>query len=219
MASDQLTFAYAAVVSPILHPPKQTSPSTEQQTNPKMKHLILLLTTLATAAQAGLFFGSSPDIAPFDDDDVPGDNPLQHCADPEGDILELEEVDLDPNPPKPGKKLTITATGHLNQKVEKGAKIHLQVKYGLITIIKQTADLCDTIKNVDLKCPLDEGDVEIEKDVDLPKQIPPGKYNVIADVYTKDEEKVTCLTATVEFKRGGGGDDDDDDDKKYHEDM
>lgn len=189
-----------------------------------MKYLILLLTSLATAAQAGLnLFGNSPDIAPFEDKlDVPGDNPLQHCQDPEDDILDLEEVDLDPNPPAPGKKLTITATGHLNQKVEKGAKIHLQVKYGLITIIKQTADLCDTIKNVDLKCPLDEGDVEIEKDVDLPKQIPPGKYNVIADVYTKDEEKITCLTATVEFKRGGGGDDDDDDDdgdKKYHEDM
>lgn len=177
--------------------------------------LLLLLTAAIASVQAGVFWGSSPEIAPFEDKlDVPGDNPLQHCQDPEGDILELEEVDLDPNPPSPGKTLTITATGKLNQKVEKGAKIHLQVKYGLITIIKQTADLCDTIKNVDLKCPLDKGDIEIEKDVDLPKQIPPGKYNVIADVYTKDEDKITCLTASVEFKKGKGGDDDDDDDKK-----
>ena len=78
------------------------------------------------------------------------------------------------------------------------------MKYGLITIIKQTADLCDTVKNVDLKCPIDDGETELTKEVDLPKQIPPGKYSVIADAYTEDDEKITCLTATVEFKRGGG---------------
>ena len=88
--------------------------------------------------------------------------------------------------------------------MEEGAKVNLQVKYGLITIIKQTADLCDTVKNVDLECPIDDGETELTKDVDLPKQIPPGKYSVIADAYTKDDEKITCLTATVEFKRGGG---------------
>lgn len=81
--------------------------------------------------------------------------------------------------------------------------MHLQVKYGLITLIKQTADLCDTVKNVDLECPLKKGETTLTKDVELPKQIPPGKYSVIADVYTKDEEKITCLTASVEFKRGG----------------
>ena len=37
----------------------------------------------------------------------------------------------------------------------------------------------------------------------LPKEIPPGKYSVIADVYSKDEDKITCLTATLEFKKGG----------------
>lgn len=85
----------------------------------------------------------------------------------------------------------------------KGAKLHLQVKYGLITIIKQTADFCETVKKADLKCPIEKGDITLEKDVELPKQIPPGKYSVIADVETKDEDRVTCLTATVEFKRGG----------------
>ena len=39
--------------------------------------------------------------------------------------------------------------------------------------------------------------------MELPKEIPPGKYTVVADVYDKDEKKVTCLQATVEFKRGG----------------
>jgi hypothetical protein len=81
--------------------------------------------------------------------------------------------------------------------------VHLQVKYGLITIIKQTADLCDTVKNVDLKCPIEKGKTTLEKKVNLPKEIPPGKYSVIADVETAEEEKITCLTATVQFKKGG----------------
>ena len=86
-----------------------------------------------------------------------------------------------------------------------GAYVQLQVKYGLITIIRQKADLCDTVKNVDLECPLHKDkEVALTKDVSLPKEIPPGKYTVVADVYTKDEEKITCLTATVEFHRGGG---------------
>ncbi|KAK3691179.1 Phosphatidylglycerol/phosphatidylinositol transfer protein [Vermiconidia calcicola] len=172
-----------------------------------MKFLTVAASALlasSVSARSSLF-GSSIEVAPFDEAlKVPGDNPLQHCKDPKDDILDLESVDLSPNPPKPGKTLTITATGTLSQNVTKGATVHLQVKYGLITIVKQTADLCETVKNVDLKCPIEKGEMTLEKDVDLPKEIPPGKYHVIADVYTKDEDKVTCLTATVEFKRGGG---------------
>lgn len=32
---------------------------------------------------------------------VPGENPLYFCADPKDDILEIEKVDLSPNPPEP----------------------------------------------------------------------------------------------------------------------
>ena len=85
----------------------------------------------------------------------------------------------------------------------KGSKIHLQVKYGLITIIKQTADLCDTVKNVDLDCPIKKGKTTLKKEVELPKEIPPGKYSVVANAETEEEDTITCLTATVEFKRGG----------------
>lgn len=103
-----------------------------------------------------------------------------------------------------GTALKIEAKGILNEDVGEGAKIHLSVKYGLITIIRQTADLCDTVGKVDLECPLHKDkETALSKEVDLPKEIPPGKYTVVADVVTKDEAKITCLTATVEFKRGG----------------
>lgn len=72
-----------------------------------------------------------------------------------------------------GKTLSIKATGTLEKDVEEGAKVRLQVKYGLITLIKQEASLCDYVKEVDLECPLKKGDLKLTKDVDLPKEIPP----------------------------------------------
>lgn len=51
--------------------------------------------------------------------------------------------------------------------------MHLQVKYGLITLINQERDACDTIEQADLKCPLKKGELSLTKDVDLPAQIPP----------------------------------------------
>jgi hypothetical protein len=132
---------------------------------------------------------------------VPGDNPLNFCADPKDDILEIKKVDLSPNPPSPGETLSIKASGTFKEKVEEGAKVHLQVKYGLITLINQESDLCEAVGKVDLECPLDKGDMSLTKDVDLPKQIPPGKYTVLADVFTKDGDKITCLTAQIEFHR------------------
>lgn len=69
--------------------------------------------------------------------------------------------------------MTIKATGKFNEVVEEGSKMHLQVKYGLITLINQDADLCETIQKADLSCPLEKGEMSLTKDVDLPKEIPP----------------------------------------------
>lgn len=70
-------------------------------------------------------------------------------------------------------------------------------------MISTTADLCEQIENVELECPIEKGLISITKSVDLPREIPPGKYTVLADVYTVDDEPITCLTATVTFARDG----------------
>ena len=75
----------------------------------------------------------------------------------------------------------------------------LTVKYGLITLIHQTADLCDEITAVDLKCPLKKGNMSMTHEVKIPKQVPKGKYTVIADVVTKDKSQITCLESVVYF--------------------
>ncbi|KAF1995255.1 ml domain-containing protein [Amniculicola lignicola CBS 123094] len=165
-----------------------------------MKVTALLVTAAcAVSVSAGSFFGGQQVIA--SDYPVPGDNPLDFCADPKDYTIEIKNVDLAPNPPKAGETLSIKASGTIKEKIEEGATIHLQVKYGLITLINQQADLCEHLSEVDLECPLEKGDMDLTKDVDLPKQIPPGKYTVLADVFDKDGKRITCLTSTIVFSR------------------
>ncbi|KAL1959736.1 hypothetical protein VTO42DRAFT_1322 [Malbranchea cinnamomea] len=162
--------------------------------------LPLLLSPLALASPTlDIFDDQSPFYSHRGSLTVPGENPLAFCHDPKDDILSIERVDLFPNPPIPGEKLIIKATGTFAKEVEQGAKVFLEVKYGLIRLIKQEADLCEQIENVDMHCPLEKGKMALTKEVDIPKEVPPGKYTVLADVYTKDGETVTCLEASVVF--------------------
>jgi len=155
----------------------------------------------AVTSQGHSFFGGAGQSPLVDDTtlDVPGKNPLTFCADPSTYILDIDYVNLSPNPPIPGQNLTITASGTFSKDVEPGATVALVVKYGLITIVRTVADLCDQIGNVDLSCPLKKGPMNATKEVAIPKQVPKGKYTVTADVMTQDEEKVTCLNAVVFF--------------------
>jgi hypothetical protein len=75
-----------------------------------------------------------------------------------------------------GQTLSINASGNLTERVEQGAYVSLVVKYGLITLIKQTADLCEQLRNVDLECPLEKGEMTLTKQVDLPSHIPPVRW-------------------------------------------
>lgn len=77
------------------------------------------------------------------------------------------------NAPHSGKSLNITASGTLAQTIEKGAKAHLSVKYGMIKILTQEVDLCEQSKDIDLSCPIKEGTLELTRTVELPREIPP----------------------------------------------
>jgi hypothetical protein len=72
-----------------------------------------------------------------------------------------------------GQTLQIEALGLVKERIEEGAYVVLQVKYGLIRLINTKADLCEQVKNVDMECPIEKGKTKITKDIDLPTEIPP----------------------------------------------
>ncbi|KAI1342366.1 phosphatidylinositol/phosphatidylglycerol transfer protein [Xylariaceae sp. FL0016] len=153
---------------------------------------------LASALPGGGWFGN--DISTSDAKAVPGDSPLVFCdSDHSKDIVQIESVDLLPNPPESGAELVIRATGTVFEPIEKGAYVDLTVKYGLIRLVNTRADLCEQVSNVDLECPINKGVLSVTKAVQIPKEVPPGTYNVFADVYNEDGTPITCLQATVKF--------------------
>ncbi len=76
-----------------------------------------------------------------------------------------------------GAELVIQATGTVFEPITEGAYVNLVVKYGLIRLISTKADLCEQIQNVDLKCPIEKGDLSITKSVEIPKEVPPVRYH------------------------------------------
>lgn len=134
-----------------------------------------------------------------DDKPVPGNAPIINCEASHHQVLDLQSVVIDPNPPAKGQNLTFSAVGFLSKDVEDGAYVDVDVRYGFIRLIHQTYDLCEEAKNIDLECPIKKGENIISKLVEIPAEVPPGKYVVNARAYTKDDELITCLTATVEF--------------------
>ncbi|KAL9060991.1 MAG: hypothetical protein Q9206_000789 [Seirophora lacunosa] len=155
----------------------------------------LFLSSLATC---NFLFAADQQTLVDSDISVPGENPLNFCSEPTEYSLTIDNVDLEPNPPEKGKELLIKARGNFTEEVEQDAYINISVKYGLITLINTKADLCEQMKQVDEECPLD-GAKAFTKSVTLPKEIPPGTYSVLADVYNNDNKQITCLKASVHF--------------------
>ncbi|KAF3989169.1 hypothetical protein FT663_03616 [Candidozyma haemuli var. vulneris] len=138
---------------------------------------------------------------PSNDDErpIPGNSPIIQCDAQTPQLLDLQKVVIDPNPPAKGQNLTFVAEGVLKQAVTDGAYVEVDVRYGFIRLIHQTYDLCDEVHNVDLECPIKKGAQTISKSVAIPEEVPPGKYLVVARAYSKEDVLITCLTASVEF--------------------
>lgn len=134
-----------------------------------------------------------------DERPVPGNSPIIQCDIDTPQILNLQKVIIDPNPPAKGENLTFVATGFLSETIVDGAYVEVDVRYGFIRLIHQTFDLCEEITNVDMQCPVLKGEQIISKEVEIPNEVPAGKYTINARAYTKDDELITCLSATIEF--------------------
>jgi len=165
--------------------------------------LVLLPLIISSAIAASVF--ASDEQSPLNvntlpgEKPIPGDSPVAICDVTEKQLLTIDLVELSPNPPQRGLNLTVSAIGHLSEDVDEGAYVDVDVRYGYIKLISQTYDLCEQVGEVDLKCPLSKGEYKLAKTVEIPDQVPPGKYIVYARAYTKDDEFIACITATVVF--------------------
>ncbi|KND00757.1 sterol transporter [Spizellomyces punctatus DAOM BR117] len=119
---------------------------------------------------------------------------VQDCGSPD-DIFHLESITVTPDPPKRGENLTVDVKGYLDEDVDAGAYADVRVKLGLIKLLDTRINLCDEITRIDRECPIEKGPVHINHTVELPRELPPGKYQVFIDVTNYDEKHAACLKA------------------------
>lgn len=71
----------------------------------KLSATISAFSLFATFAAASNLFqqlaSAATDVRVSDGSKVPGESPLEYCGDTRDDILDLEKIDLTPNPPIP----------------------------------------------------------------------------------------------------------------------
>ena len=92
---------------------------------------------------------------------------------PQDDLLDIKYIDLTPNPPLAGQNMTMDALGVLKLSIVEGAYANYEVKYGFISLLSGKADLCEIAAEVDLECPIERGEIKVQKLLELPSQIPP----------------------------------------------
>jgi hypothetical protein len=161
-----------------------------------LKTVVLLLSALVLVAALYL---PVTNFSPNTNLDPQLPHSITVCGD-EFDILTIFSLYLDPDPPKKGQSLHIDFKGYLSESIEQGAYIDLIVKYGVVKLLQKKIDLCEQAKEIDKECPLDEGEFSFIKDVDLPNDIPPGKYVVNARIKTVDDRQITCLNGVAIFR-------------------
>ena len=68
-----------------------------------------------------------------------------------------------------------------------------------ITLIKLLYSTCSEKADMEIQCPVQPGDYTITQTVELPKEIPPAKFVVNVNAYTKDDDDMLCLQLRVDF--------------------
>lgn len=101
--------------------------------------------------------------------------PLTNCG-TASDLLDVETISLNPDPPLVGQNLYINATGLLKSSVVDGAKLHIVVKYKFVKLLDLTQDLCAIAKDNGLPCPIDPGRHSLIATVPIPGAAP--KVNI-----------------------------------------
>ena len=102
--------------------------------------------------------------------DQPAD--IKICSSPDA-LFKIDSLVINPNPPHKGQKLSIKVEGPLRERVENGY-VQVHVKLGVITLYNNRLNLCDILHNeLQKDCPLEPGYLVLEKEVDIPNEIPP----------------------------------------------
>ncbi|KAJ2554104.1 hypothetical protein EV175_002705 [Coemansia sp. RSA 1933] len=91
----------------------------------------------------------------------------------EDDLVDIKYVKLDPEQPKRSSPIHLNALAYVKENIPT-ATANVKVKYGFLTLLNRNYDLCEELKNnLNRTCPVEEGPIDLDIDIDIPGFIPP----------------------------------------------
>ncbi|GLB36229.1 putative phosphatidylglycerol phosphatidylinositol transfer protein [Lyophyllum shimeji] len=125
-----------------------------------------------------------------------------NCGNP-SDPIQVEKITVFPDPPQPGKDLTVTVKGTATEVIEEGAYADVEVKLGLVKLLRKRFDVCEEARNANasVQCPVKPDSYTVVQTVALPREIPRAKFTVNVRGYTVDDGPMLCLDLHVDFMK------------------
>lgn len=168
-----------------------------------MKLLNTVLPFVLPLTQA-LSLDFSKNLPPTDTKPIPGGSPMMNCDASKPQLLDITSLLITPNPPVRGAPMVLQAAGHISDVIPEGSYVDVDLRLGYIKLLTQRLDLCAILADharddPDMQCPVQPGDHKFSQTIDVPNEVPPGRYDVIAKAYTKDGVLVTCLSGSINF--------------------
>ncbi|KAJ8767931.1 hypothetical protein K2173_020871 [Erythroxylum novogranatense] len=121
---------------------------------------------------------------------------VKYC-DKKGDYgVEVQGVEIFPNPVVSGKPATFNISGSTGQAIS-GGKVVIDVSYFSIHVHTEIHDLCEEIS-----CPVAVGSFVLSHTQTLPAFTPPGSYTLKMTMRDDKDEMLTCVS--FNFKIGFG---------------
>jgi len=119
---------------------------------------------------------------------------LTLCDSPSS-LLQNIRYSVHPDPPNIGAPLDLAFSGDLQERVDHGTiKIKVVLNH-FLTVYSSELDLCDSLKDTDLTCPLSTGHLEVQAKPDIPSLVPHGDYSVYLEIYS--DKPITCMNAEL----------------------
>lgn len=118
----------------------------------------------------------------------------------ESNTFHLDTLEITPDPPVKGKELIVMVEGSLDTEISQGSSMDIVVKFNRITLLKRRLDFCDELENASgspVKCPIAAGPKKWIIHVDLPSQIPSGRYS--ADIQLTDQKNRSAFCAQAKI--------------------
>lgn len=117
-------------------------------------------------------------------------------------LMELEAVELSPDPPILGTNLTFHGTGSLNGPVTNGSYVDVSAYLGFLRVYAERMDLCEVLdtNNVQVRCPMEPGQYDITHVVEIPSgRVPPIPFRFKITGMSQDNKQIACIHGKIRF--------------------